>query len=325
MLRIVAIAIAASTLVLIGVWLTFVNESGAASSSVQASAEPESSPQAADVPVPTSLRDATRLPDLVDAPVRRFEAAELITDDGADYHAAVHTTQGTIVIDLLEADAPMTVNNFVFLARHKFYDDVPFHRVIDDFMAQTGDPTGTGRGGPGYRFNDEVQNGLAHDRVGVVSMANSGPNTNGSQFFMTLRDTPWLDGKHTVFGLVTEGEDVLERLTRVDPSQPEGVVLLDDPVDVLRRQERFTNLPTQGTVRDWLESQVAEGLATGNEFEIQGQRGVVGKVEAGDAVGFFPNPDRVQTVQIFELPLEGATADAATNPGSETDSNDELP
>ncbi len=325
MLRIVALAVTVFTLVLLGVWLTFFGDNGTPTPVVEAAAEPASSPQAKDYPIPQSLRQAARLPYLVDQPVRRFDAAERVLEANTDYRAAVHTSQGVIVIDLFEEDAPETVNNFVFLARHKFYDGVAFHRVIDDFMAQTGDPTGTGRGGPGYRFDDEVANGLVHDRAGVVSMANSGPNTNGSQFFMTLRDTPWLDGKHTVFGRVIDGDDVLQRLTRINPTQPDGVVLLDDPIDVLRRQERFVDLPTQGTVRDWLETQVQGDLVSGSEFEVQNQRGVVGKVEAGDAAGFFPNPDRVQTVQIFELPLEDTTANATPNDRTATDPNDELP
>lgn len=325
MMRIVALAVTAFTLVLLGAWLTFFGDDETAAPVVEAATQPASGAQATGFPVPQSLREAVRLPYLAEQPVRRFEVAETLLEPDVDYHAAVHTSQGVIVIDLFEQDAPVTVNNFVFLARHKFYDGVSFHRVIDDFMAQTGDPTGTGRGGPGYRFDDEVASGLTHDRAGVVSMANSGPNTNGSQFFMTLTATPWLDGKHTVFGHVTDGEDVLERLTRINPTQPDGVVLLDDPINVLSRQGRFADLPTQGTVRDWLEMQVEGELMTGSEFEVQGQRGVVGKVEAGDAAGFFPNPDRVHTVQIFELATEDTTANATPNDRTATDQDNELP
>ncbi len=133
------------------------------------------------------------------------------------YSATIKTDQGDIVVALFADKAPVTVNNFVFLAREKFYDHTIFHRVINDFMAQAGDPTGTGRGGPGYSFRDEFDPKLKHDKPGVLSMANAGPNTNGSQFFLTHVPTPWLDGKHTIFGQVTEGMDVLLSIPERDP------------------------------------------------------------------------------------------------------------
>ena len=121
----------------------------------------------------------------------------------------IETTLGIIEAELYAQDAPKTVENFVTLVKKGFYDGIVFHRVIPDFMIQTGDPTGTGRGGPGYKFNDEFSPKLTHDGPGVLSMANSGPNTNGSQFFITAAATPWLDGKHSVFGKVTQGLDVV--------------------------------------------------------------------------------------------------------------------
>jgi peptidyl-prolyl cis-trans isomerase B (cyclophilin B) len=117
------------------------------------------------------------------------------------------TTKGDIQLRLFADRAPMTVANFINLARRGFYDGVVFHRVIDDFMIQGGDPTGTGTGGPGYKFDDEFVGDLRHDKPGVLSMANAGPGTNGSQFFITHMATPWLDGKHTVFGEVVGPED----------------------------------------------------------------------------------------------------------------------
>jgi cyclophilin family peptidyl-prolyl cis-trans isomerase len=114
--------------------------------------------------------------------------------------------------------APKTVNNFVFLAREGFYDGIIFHRVISDFMAQAGDPTGKGTGGPGYKFEDEFDPGLKHDKKGILSMANAGPNTNGSQFFITHRATPHLDGKHSVFGQVIDGLQVLMSIPPRDPA-----------------------------------------------------------------------------------------------------------
>ena len=120
----------------------------------------------------------------------------------------IETTLGDIYADLYEADAPKTVANFVTLAQKGYYDGIIFHRVIPDFMIQTGDPTGTGMGGPGYQFADEFSPKLRHDKPGTLSMANSGPGTNGSQFFITVVPTPWLDDHHSVFGQVTDGMDV---------------------------------------------------------------------------------------------------------------------
>jgi peptidyl-prolyl cis-trans isomerase B (cyclophilin B) len=129
--------------------------------------------------------------------------------------AVFDTARGPIRVELAPDKAPLTVANFVNLARRGFYDGLSFHRVINDFMVQGGCPEGSGRGGPGYRFEDETANGLRHDR-GVLSMANAGPNTNGSQFFITHVPTPWLDGKHTVFGKVVEGLDVVDAVKQGD-------------------------------------------------------------------------------------------------------------
>jgi cyclophilin family peptidyl-prolyl cis-trans isomerase len=127
----------------------------------------------------------------------------------------LHTNKGAIEFELFDADAPKTVENFVKLAREMFYDGVVFHRVIPDFMIQGGDPTGTGRGGPGYTFEDEFNDNKVVR--GALAMANAGPNTNGSQFFIvTAEATPWLDGKHTVFGRVTNGMDVVDEIANVD-------------------------------------------------------------------------------------------------------------
>lgn len=142
-------------------------------------------------------------------------------DPRKKYTATIRTEQGDIVVALFADKAPRTVNNFVFLAREGFYDGVIFHRVIADFMAQSGDPTGRGTGGPGYRFEDEFHPALRHDKPGVLSMANAGPNTNGSQFFITHVPTPWLDNKHSVFGQVIAGMDVLFSIPPRDPLRPE--------------------------------------------------------------------------------------------------------
>jgi cyclophilin family peptidyl-prolyl cis-trans isomerase len=138
-------------------------------------------------------------------------------DPKKKYKAHMETDKGTMVIELFADKTPMTVNNFVFLSREGYYDGVIFHRVIDNFMVQGGDPTGTGRGGPGYKFSDEFDSSLKHDKQGILSMANAGPGTNGSQFFITHGPTPHLNGKHTVFGRVVEGLDVLMSIPARDP------------------------------------------------------------------------------------------------------------
>ena len=130
------------------------------------------------------------------------------------------TDRGPIRVELAADKAPLTVANFVNLARRGFYDGLNFHRVIPDFMIQGGCPKGTGTGGPGYKFEDEFGSSHRHDGKGVLSMANAGPGTNGSQFFITFGPTPHLDGRHTVFGRVVEGLDVLDRLTRIQPGMP---------------------------------------------------------------------------------------------------------
>jgi peptidyl-prolyl cis-trans isomerase B (cyclophilin B) len=137
-------------------------------------------------------------------------------DPGKTYRAAIETDKGVIELELYPQHAPKTVNNFVFLAREGFYDGISFHRVISDFMIQGGDPTGTGRGGPGYKFEDEVkENPLKHE-AGVISMANAGPNTNGSQFFITHSPQPHLNGRHTVFGKVMSGQEVVDKIQQND-------------------------------------------------------------------------------------------------------------
>ena len=138
-------------------------------------------------------------------------------DTAKTYKATIETPRGDIVLELYPEHAPKTVNNFVFLARQEYYDGVSFHRVISNFVIQGGDPTGTCRGGPGYTFEDETRgNPLKHDDKGVLSMANAGPGTNGSQFFITHSPQPHLDGRHTVFGKVVEGQDVVDSIRQGD-------------------------------------------------------------------------------------------------------------
>jgi cyclophilin family peptidyl-prolyl cis-trans isomerase len=150
---------------------------------------------------------------------KQYDAPPPMTIDASKkYFATVEMENGGVfVIELFPDKAPVTVNNFVFLARDGFYDGATFHRVLDGFMAQTGDPTGTGGGGPGYQFQNEDSD-LAFDKPGVVAMANAGRDTNGSQFFITYAPTPHLNGLHTIFGQVVEGMEVVNGITRRDPN-----------------------------------------------------------------------------------------------------------
>ncbi|MBL8045385.1 MAG: peptidylprolyl isomerase [Anaerolineales bacterium] len=161
---------------------------------------------------------------------RQFARAEQVIDPLKQYTATLKTTKGDVVIELYAEQTPLTVNSFVFLAQQGWFDNVQFHRVLPGFVAQSGDPTGTGFGGPGYYVKNEVLPELTFDSAGVLGMANSGPDTNGSQFFITYAATPSLDGKYTVFGRVLEGMEVVNLLTprdpAVNPNAPEGDKIL---------------------------------------------------------------------------------------------------
>jgi len=170
---------------------------------------PEPNPPVAEVPTGETL--------FYDAP------PPMTIDVSKKYLATFKMAKGgEFVAELFDDQAPETVNNFVFLARQGYYNGTTFHRVIDGFMAQGGDPTGTGMGGPGYQFKDEFSDELTFDRAGLLAMANSGPNTNGSQFFITYAPTPHLNGLHTIFGEIIEGMDVVNGITRRDPQQNPG-------------------------------------------------------------------------------------------------------
>ena len=160
------------------------------------------------------------------------------TDTGSmqDIRIILTTNKGPIEATLLASQAPVTVANFLNLATRGYYNGLSFHRVIPDFMIQGGDPEGSGRGGPGYRFEDECKPELNHDQPGIFSMANAGPGTNGSQFFITHVATPWLDGKHTVFGSVTKGQDVVNAIKQGD--KIEKIEILDSTDDLFAAQQK---------------------------------------------------------------------------------------
>jgi len=153
-----------------------------------------------------------------------------------DIRIIVNTSKGPIEATLQPSAAPVTVANFLNLAKRGYYDGLTFHRVIPQFMIQGGDPTGTGSGGPGYRFEDEVKSGLKHDKPGIFSMANAGPGTNGSQFFITHVPTPHLDGRHTVFGFTTKGQDVVNAIRMGD--KIEKIEILDPTDDLFAAEKK---------------------------------------------------------------------------------------
>ena len=180
-------------------------------------AAPTPAPAPAPTPAPAQPPEPPSEPVVKPEPKTYSEPPQMMIDTSKKYTAVIVTEKGSLVLELFAKDVPVTVNNFVFLATEGFYNGSTFHRVIPGFMVQGGDPSGTGRGGPGYEFEDEFTD---HKHVaGALSMANKGPNTNGSQFFITFTPQHALDGKHTVFGQLTEGTDVLESLTPRDPNQ----------------------------------------------------------------------------------------------------------
>lgn len=153
-----------------------------------------------------------------------------------DLAAVIETAKGKIRLTLFAGEAPLTVANFVNLAKRGYYDGLKFHRVIPDFMIQGGDPSGNGTGGPGYQFRDEFSAKLKHDGPGVLSMANAGPDTNGSQFFITHKETAWLDRRHSVFGRVTAGQDVVDRISQGDAIQ--RVLIEGEPSGLLEKMDK---------------------------------------------------------------------------------------
>ena len=291
--RILALVAVVVLLVASGFWLAARRPHEAAPGTAQAAA-----PQVPDVPLPDGF---TALPYVTDAPQRAFEKAAQVLEPDTDYLAVLNTRRGTITIDLLEDDAPVTVNNFVFLALHRFYDGVPFHRVLDGFMAQTGDPTGTGTGGPGYTFPDEIAPGLSFDERGVVAMANAGPDTNGSQFFITFNAAQWLDGNYNIFGRVVGGDGVStsSRASTRRTRRPWRGSTTPSPTSRSSASSPRPTGPDRG--RRSRRRPRHRGVA-GQSLTIAGFRGVVGAVGGAPAVGFFPQPDTLDRVVIATRP-----------------------
>ena len=312
MTRILATVTLVALLLVSGAWLTKQADARAQEEAAIQAAEAEAQAEAA-LNIPGRPEGYTLAPFLTEEPKREFEQAEDVLQENTDYQAIIETNKGIIRIDLFEEGAPMTVNNFVFLARNHYYDGVVFHRVLEDFMAQTGDPTGTGTGGPGYQFDNEVSPELTHDQRGVVSMANAGPNTNGSQFFITFGPTPQLDGGYSVFGQVVEGDEVLSDITRIDPQTPSAVVQPSDTLADLAEQGIELAGESETEVEAYLEEKLGTLPAVGQTFTVDEHTGVAGRQGQERAYGFFPQPDRMENVYIVERPQEDATEDAVGN------------
>jgi len=326
--RVIALLLATALIVISGFWLARDRASGARAEIAAAQAvarqggagddrappAPEGAAQAAEETAPQGEADepaevAGALPEgyepvayVSDAPRRMFEAPEQVLEPGLDYVALVRTSKGDILIDLYEDRTPVTVNSFVFLALNRFYEGVPFHRVLDGFMAQTGDPTGTGRGGPGYQFEDEIVEGLAFDGRGVVAMANAGPNTNGSQFFITFEATPWLDGAHTIFGRVLEGDEVLDAITRINPERPNAIAYPEDTLASLAQQGVELPGDADATVASAVEEALGIAPVAGQSFTVAGYRGVLGLLGGQPAYGFYFEPDTIEEVVVGVRP-----------------------
>ncbi len=290
--------------------------SEAGQAEVGAGGEPVGAPaaagEAASDPAPTALTlpaGYEQVPYLVDEPQQAFDAPQQVLDPDLDYVAVLRTNRGDLTVDLYSRRAPNTVNNFVFLALNHFYDGVPFHRVLEGFMAQTGDPTGTGRGGPGYQFDDEIAADLHFDARGILAMANAGKaadgsGTNGSQFFITFEPTPWLDGNHTIFGHVIAGDPVLDAITRVDPGTPSVIAYVDEPATDLAAKGIDLPAAEGQTVGDAVEALLGTMPVAGQSFNLAGYVVAVGQAGGEPAFGFFRAPDQLETVVIAARPRE---------------------
>lgn len=276
-----------------------------ATAAPQPEPEPAPAPQEAAQPQTPTVQPMTgfsTVPYLSAERVLSFESVRQVLKTNTDYAAIIETNKGTMTIDLFEQQTPQTVNNFVFLALNQYYDGVPIFRVLDGFVAQSGDPTGTGVGGPGYQFPDEIVSGFSHSTAGVLSMANAGPNTNGSQFFFTLAPAQSLDGKYSIFGAVTDGINVLEDLQTTDPASPLAVARLDTTLGLLETQ----GITLDGNDRETLQGFLTRSLGSLPEpalrFPIGNYDAIIGSDGTSEtlSVAFWEKSDVIQHVYIVE-------------------------
>lgn len=245
-------------------------------------------------------------------------------------YAKISTLKGAITIKLEYEKTPMTVANFVGLAEGTlentakeigapYYDGLTFHRVIADFMVQGGDPTGTGAGGPGYNFEDEIHPDLTHDRPGTLSMANAGPGTNGSQFFITHGATNWLDGKHTVFGYVVEGQDVVDAAAQGDAMEKVEIVRIGEVAEGWNASEIFTTARSKAQVEAKAAAEAAQAAEAEvlKEYSEGAQKTESGLMYVIEEEGNGPKPTQGQSVQVhYELKLvSGVVVDSSFQRG----------
>ena len=241
-------------------------------------------------------------PPLSDMPVRIFNGPAQVLEPDTDYAALIETSKGQVFIDLFEDIAPETVNNFVFLARNHYYDGLSFFRVLEDFMAQTGDPSGSGLGGPGYQIANEIVQGIGHSAPGIVSMANAGPDTAGSQFFITMEETPWLDGSYSIFGAVLEGLEVIPMLELTDPSQPIALATPDTTLGLLSVQGIELSGSSSFTLDSYLLEQLGSLPQINRRISLDGYDLMVTTDPQTEnrVVAFWPESDKITAITIVQ-------------------------
>ncbi len=261
---------------------------GAVAPGIDAATPAASAPSLEATPVPAPISSADMPANPLDRDGMYTSPPEMTIDLAKVYYATINTDKGVIVAQLFADRAPITVNNFVFLAREGFYNNTTFHRVIDGFMAQAGDPAGTGAGGPGYDFADEFYPGLSFDRPGLLAMANRGPATNGSQFFITLAPTDWLTGAHTIFGEVIEGAEVLDLITRRDPNAApdfEGDLIIS--VTIEEKESSVLPDPTPAPPTATPTPTPTPFAPSDVQGSIDGSNRLLADMPAADRIGYF--------------------------------------
>ena len=247
-------------------------------------------------------QDYYLVPFLTNEPVRQFEKALDVLEPNQDYYATIETSKGTLLVDLFEDKTPKTVNNFVFLAQNHFYDKLDFFNVIDNFVAQVGSPSNTITGGPGYIFDDEIYTGYSHNIKGIVSMVNSGPNSNGSQFFITLGPTPRLDRQNAIFGKVVAGIEVLDILQRTELAEPLAIATPDSSLGLLEIQGISLAGDEDESLADYLESKYGSLPEDGVRTDIDDYSFVLGKNPQSNktSVSFYAKADIITGIHIIQ-------------------------
>jgi len=242
------------------------------------------------------------VPFISDKPVRKFDKALDILEPNQDYYAFIETSKGTMLVDLFEDKTPKTVNNFVFLALNHFYDNLDFFNVIDGFIAQTGDPSGSGSGGAGYLFDDEIYTAYSHGAAGVMSMANTGPNSNSSQFLFTLGPAPRLDRNNSIFGAVVAGVEVLHLLEKTSLSEPLAIASLDNSLGLLAIQEINLAGNEDLTLKEYIESKLTDMPEEGARANLDNYSIIISKNPQTEklAVSFYNKADIIKSIVILQ-------------------------